>query len=53
MLLPGDTWINAEGVEKRPLTAINKSQKESFNNDTINKICQPSMQPAFQTQPVC
>lgn len=43
MLLPGDTLVNGEGLENRHLTAINKSQKESFNNDTINKICQSSM----------
>lgn len=49
MLLPGDTWMNSEGVKNQHLTAVNKSQKESFNNDTINKVCQSSMQSAFQT----
>lgn len=43
MLLPGDTWVNGEGLENQHLTDINKRQKESFNNDTINKICQSSM----------
>ena len=48
MLLTGDIWVDSEGLENRHLTAIDKSQKESFNNDTVIRICQSSMQLAFQ-----
>lgn len=43
MLLPGETWMNDEGLENWHVTAINKSQKETYNNDAINKICHSSM----------